>query len=212
MNSKREAKKVLKAYGKALYKSRIEYAASFSEEEEPLFCTTSYRHMMKRSLVIVLVLIMTLSLLVIGANALGIKFLNLSFFEKNDRTVVTKNENTDDTQKSGHGFYKPGYIPPGYSFEGTDEFKDLTTTYSYINDDGEYLTIDQSKSDDDFHLTIDNEDCEIRQDTIEDMEVRIYKYHDTNLILVLLKKEDIYIQISGPISEKEARKIVQGLF
>ena len=33
MNSKREAKKILKAYGKAAYQERVKYVDSFSEEK-----------------------------------------------------------------------------------------------------------------------------------------------------------------------------------
>lgn len=211
MNSKRKAKKILKDYGKALYKSRVEYVGSFTEEKPPLVHTISYRRLMKRSLVIILVLIMAFSLLVIGANAIGIKFLNLSIFEKEDHTeVVAKEESTDDDRKSHHGFFKPGYIPAGFSLAGTDEFEGVDITSSYINDSGEYLYITQSMSDD-FSATLNNEDCEIRQDTIEDMEVQIYTYQNTKKILVLLKKGDVYIQISGFITEKETRKIVLGL-
>lgn len=211
MNSRREAKKFLKAYGKALYKSRVEYVGSFNEDKLPLVRRVSYRHLIKRSLVIILVLVMVFSLLVIGVNAVGVKFLNLSFFEKADHTkVAAKEERTDDSRENHHGFYEPGYIPPGFTLAGTDEFEGIEVTYTYVNDNDDYLYIAQSTSDD-FIETIDNEDCEIRQDTIEDMEAKIYMYHDIKKILVILKKGDIYMQISGTVTEDEARKIVRGL-
>ncbi len=211
MNSKRKAKKILKAYGKALYKSRVEYVGSFTEDKTPLIRKISYRHLMKRSLVIILVLVMALSLLVIGANAVGIKFLNLSFFEKEDHTeVLAKDENVGDSGESRYGFYKPGYIPNGFILAGTDEFEGVEITYSYTNDNDEYLYIAQSTSDD-FNATLNNEECEMRQDTIDDMEARIYTYHGIKKTLVLLKKGNVYIQISGPVTEDEVRKIVRGL-
>ena len=47
MNSKREAKKILKAYGKAAYQERVKYVDSFSEEKAAFLRKISYRRVMK---------------------------------------------------------------------------------------------------------------------------------------------------------------------
>lgn len=211
MSNTREAKKILKAYGKAMYKERIRYVDSFAMEKTPLIHRISYRHMMKRCMLVVLILILTFSILVIGANALGLKFLNLSFLEFKDHTEVTVEKGAEKTEGETK-FYMPGYVPEGYELIAKDMFLDKELSYVYENAEGIYLYIDQNISDS-FSAKINNEDCEITTETIGDMEARFYRYYDRSGggIQCLVRKGDILIDVYGLLKDKEIRKIILNL-
>lgn len=210
MNSKREAKKILKAYGKAVYKERVKYVDSFSEEKIPSIRKISYRHMVKRGMIAVLVLILTFSLLVVGANALGIKLLNLSIFETDTHSEITGNQE-GKAAAEGVKFYKPNYVPEGYSLVDEDGIKNIEMNYIYKNTKDEYLYIEESVEDK-FISHINNEDCEISTETILDMEIRIYRYKEpAGSCTYIMKKENTYIEIHGNIQAAEMKKIIYNL-
>lgn len=206
MNSKREAKKILKAYGKAVYKERVKYVDSFSEEKIPAIRKISYRRMVKRSMIAVLVLILTFSLLVVGANALGIKLLNLSIFETNTHSEITGNQEGKAAAEEEVKFYRPNYVPEGYSLINEEMGDEVSASYIYKNQSDEYLYIYES-IEDDFSAQIDNEDCEISTETVLDMEVRVYRYEKAGTYL--MKKGKIYILISGSVKDKEMKEIIR---
>lgn len=209
MNDKRAINEILKNYGKEIHKARIDCVESHIEERPMLISRISYRRMMKRCVLVVLILALTFSILVIGANALGIKFLNLTFFEKETYTQVTSNEDNNDTKT--FRIYEPTYIPKGYELVEKDEIEGESIFYSYKNEKDEILFIAQSKTDS-FSVQMDNEDCDVTTDTILDMEVRIYKYGgDKQDCTYLMKKEATYIQIVSVMTNKEIRKIIYNL-
>lgn len=211
MNSKREAKKILKAYGKAAYQERVKYVDSFSEEKAAFLRKISYRRVMKRCMLVALILILTFSLLVIGANALGIKFLNLSIFETDTHSEITGNRGNKTADAGEVKFYKPDYIPKGYSLVEEDGIEDIKMTYIYKNNKDEYLYINESVEDK-FSHQIDNEDCEISTETILDMEVRVYRYKEpANSCIYIMKKGNLYIEISGNLKDDEMKKIIYSL-
>lgn len=211
MNSKREAKKILKAYGKAAYQERVKYVDSFSEEKVTSLRKISYRRMIKRCMLVVLILILTFSLLVMGANALGIKFLNLSIFETDTHSEITGNQGNKAADAVEIKFYKPDYIPKGYSLVEEDGIEDIKMTYIYKNSKDEYLYINESVEDK-FSHQIDNEDCEISTETILDMEVRVYRYKEpANSCIYIMKKGNLYIEILGNLKDDEMRKMIYSL-
>lgn len=206
MNDKRAINEILKNYGKEIHKAHIDCVESHIEERPMLISRISYRRMMKRCVLVVLILALTFSILVIGANALGIKFLNLTFFEKETYTQVTSNEDNNDTKT--FRIYEPTYIPKGYELVEKDEIEGVSATFVYKDSQDEYLYIDQCKEDT-FGGQIDNENCNISTDTIFDMEVRIYKYDDPEKDSVyLFRKDSTYIQIISRLPNNEIKEIV----
>lgn len=210
MRDKREARKILKALGKAIYQERIHYVDTFVLENPSFFGRISYRHMMKRCLLVAVILILTFSMLVMGANALGIKFLNLSFLEFKDHTEVTVDKSAGETAEETR-FYELGYVPEGYELIGKDGFLEQELSFVYENGEGVNLYIDQSVSDT-FSANLNNEDCEITTEVIGELEARVARYHNTEEgSSYLLRKGNIYIYIYGVLEDEEFRKIISAL-
>ena len=166
---------------------------------------------MKRCMLVALILILTFSLLVIGVNALGIKFLNLSIFETDTHSEIMGNQGNKTADAGEVKFYKPDYIPKGYSLVEEDGIEDIKMTYIYKNNKDEYLYINESVEDK-FSHQIDNEDCEISTETILDMEVRVYRYKEpANSCIYIMKKGNLYIEISCNLKDDEMKKIIYSL-
>lgn len=203
----RKAKKVLKQFGKKAYKTRIQYVNSFIEEDSFFFGRISYRHLMKRCALAVLILILSFALVVVTASALGIHILNFSFFEKTDHTEITGNV-TEHSSEEKFRFYEPDYIPDGYKLVEKESFGDIELEYIYQNESGEYLYIDENLAEG-FVTNINNENCKISDIVIGDKKVRIYDYGERKIYL--LQYYSTYIRMNGTLSAIEFEKIIQGL-
>ena len=83
MRSDREAKKVLKAFGKEAYMERIKYVDSFLPENTSFIRTISYKHAIKRVAFVALLLILVLALAV-SAYAAVVYYLNYTKVIHND--------------------------------------------------------------------------------------------------------------------------------
>lgn len=210
MNSKRQAKKILKMYAKESYKARIAYIDQFLDEKPPLLLRISYRHMLKQSLMVVLILVLILSLCLLTASALGIRSLKFTFTETPTHTEIVSDViryGQSDTQAV---FYEPTYVPWGYELVGEDSFGDINYRYDYQNAKGEYLTIEQALAED-FRVSVDNENCIIRDEIIDGMEVKIYDYQDRDEKQYIFQYENTFFLIVGSINDRQAKKIIRGL-
>lgn len=208
MRSKRKAKKVLKQYGKAAYKERIRYVNSMIETAPSYVGSISWRHMAKKGLIITAVLILSFALLVVSANALGIKLFNFSFFNKSDHVEIVGNENSEAAKPNPVRFYEAGYVPEGYTFTSEDTFSDIGLNRVYQNSKEEYLYIEQEASDG-YISYLDNEDCTVTTETICGMETYIYDYGD--LKVYMMQDEKVIIKITGALPAEEFEKIIYGL-
>lgn len=87
-----KAKKILRRYAKKAYKERVSYVDSMMETEQGYFSRISFRQMGKRFMILTLILILTFTLFVVSASALGIKLFNFSFFNKADHVEIVHSE------------------------------------------------------------------------------------------------------------------------
>ena len=199
------ARKILKKYGKAAYRSRIEYVNSMLPENASVIGRISWRRMMKRCVMTALIMILTLALLLATASAFGIHILNLSFSEKEDHTEIVGNSKPEKERQEAV-FYEPGYIPEGYELVSKENFSDIELEYIYKKNEGKYLYIHQFQADDQI-VNINNEGCEIKKEIIQDIEVRIYDYGSRKKIY-LLQYHQTFILIEGSLPTEEFEKII----
>lgn len=146
MLAKIKAKRVLKQFGKAAYKERVGYVDSMLKTEESYVKATNLRHMIRRSLIIVAIMILTLALVVVGADALEINALNFSFVNKIDYEEAIDNNSEEGTEAKAVIFYEIGYISEGYTLLSEESFRSAETKWVYQNKDKVYLYIQQEKS------------------------------------------------------------------
>jgi len=202
--NKRKAKKILKQYGKAAYKARIQYVDSFLEKNPSAIRKISYRHMLKRCMMVAAILILTFALLVTTASALGIHIFNFSFFEKSDHTTITSNEKTNLPERIIK-FYDVEYVPNGYQLIAEEAFGDIELEYIYESPSGELLYIDQNIADG-YVIDINNENCKIRKKTLQNIELVIYDYG--NRKTYLFQYQQTHVRIKGSLEDKEFEKII----
>lgn len=208
MNPRRQAKKILKLYGKAEYDARISYIKGFLPEEPSFVGRIGFRHLGKRCLVIALILTLTLAMAVVTASAFGIQLFGFKLTEWDDHTEIRRDEEV--VLEGEARFYEPEYIPAGYELLSVDGFEDQDKWCVYENEEGDYLYIDQSMSDN-FTANINNEDCtkDIRE--VDGVEVLIYRYNDGSGSTWMFTKGKTYCDISGLLSDDEVERIIRGL-
>ena len=208
MNPRRQAKKILKLYGKAEYDARIAYIKGFLPEEPSFVGRIGFRHLGKRCLVIALILTLTLAMAVVTASAFSIQLFGFKLTEWDDHTEIRRDENV--VLEGEARFYEPEYIPEGYELLSVDGFEDQDKWYVYENEEGDYLYIDQSMSDN-FTANINNEDCtkDIRE--VDGVEVLIYRYNDGSGSIWMFTKGKIYCDISSILPDDEVERIIQSL-
>lgn len=200
------ARRILKKYGKAAYRSRIEYVDSMLPENASVIGRISWRRIVKRCVMTTLIMILTLALLLTTASAFGIHILDFSFFEKEDHTEIVGNSKPEK-EKQEAVFYEPGYIPEGYDLilceSPTKDEKD----YIYENKQKDILYISQDLVYN-VSLDINNEDCEIREKIIDDIQIKVYDYE--HYMIYLFQYYDTFITMMGVLPEQEFDKIVTG--
>lgn len=210
MSSKRQAKKILKLYGKALYASRLEYMNSFEPEASSFVHRLGYRRIMKRCVVIVVILTLLFSMLVVGAGALGIKFFGYSLFQTKTHTEISGGKEPSKTDEKPR-FYEPGFIPEGYTLVSRDDLAGVSQLITYQKDSGLFLTIFESTVENP-GASIDNENCVISTEVIGELEVYIYDYIDnTTGNVYLMNKNGTFISIQGILSHNLMKQIILNL-
>lgn len=204
MKSDREAKKILKAFGKEAYKERIKYVDSFLPEKTSFLGSISYRHTLRRVGMVALLVVLIMALAV-SAYAAVMHYLNYTKIEHptNDEYVANDNGSNEEAV-----FYEPTYVPEGYELESV-ECDDLFGDKDWIfrRSDTEVLEISQRTKE--THFYIDNEHNAFDKFTIEDVEAVVYAYE--NDIICVVHYNDTLIIISGPISIGEIEKIIRGM-
>lgn len=208
MKSRRQAKKILKLYGKAEYDARISYIKGFLPEEPSFVGRIGFRHLGKRCLVIALILTLVLAMTVVTASAFGIQLFGFKLTEWDDHTEIRRDENV--VLEGEARFYEPEYIPEGYELLSVDGFEDQDKWYVYENEEGDYLYIDQSVADG-FSSNINNEDCTKDIRKVDGMEVLIYRYNDIERSRYIFNKGATYISIKSILNDAEVERIIRGL-
>ena len=205
MKSDREAKKILKAFGKEAYKERIKYVDSFLPEKTTFFGSISYRHTLRRVGMVALLLVLIM-LLAVSTYAAIIHYLNYTRIEHPTNDEYVANDNNSSNEEAV--FYEPTYVPEGYELE-VEEYNDVFGDKDciYRKSDTEVMTIRQRTKE--THLYIDNEHNIFDKLTIGDIEAVVYIYE--NDLMCVFQYDGTLITITGPIDLVEIEKIIRGM-
>lgn len=207
MNPRREAKKILKRYGKAEYDARIAYIKGFLTEEPSFAGRIGWKHAGKRCLMIALILTLTLALAVVTASAFSIQLFGFNLFEYSDHTEITRDEEV--VLEGEARFYEPTYVPEGYELINTDKFFDESIDRVYEDEAGDYLYVEQSVAKN-FLTNINNENCTRENMHVDGMEVLVYRYYDGGSLWLFVKGKT-YCDINSLLPDDEVEKIIKGL-
>ena len=208
MKQMRQAKRILKLYGKAEYEARAAYVKGFMTETPSYIGRISWKHLGKRCLMFALILILTFSMMVTVVGAFGFHLPGLSFSEWSDHTEIMRNE--EEEIEGEARLYEPTYIPEGYELIETDEFMDIRVDRVYQDAGGKLLYIEQCQAEG-FAANVNNEDCTRGTLDIDGNEVMAYYYYDDGTSQYLVNIANTVITISGFIDDEECKRIVRGL-
>lgn len=208
MRSDREAKKVLKAFGKEAYKERIKYVDSFLPENTSFIRTISYKHAIKRVAFVALLLILVLALAV-SAYAAVVYYLNYTKVIHNDNDEYIYDTSGEYQDENTNGIYfEPTYIPNEYKLSKIDNDELFhEKTWIYENKSGDTLRIFQSLEGTDFH--VDNERSVVDIFNVGSIQVTEYKYNDE--IVSFMQYKNMVINIQGQLDRYELEKVIEGL-
>lgn len=206
MNSTREAKKILKAFGKEAYNERIKYVDSFMPEQSSYVKSANYRFRLRRTVMVAIMVVLIMALAV-SVYAAVMYYLNYTKTEHLGNDEYSP-QNQEPALNSESIFYEPTIIPEGYelkSVETNDIFKDKK--WIYRGQENKQIVIWQGTERSVFY--IDNEHSNSQTIMIGSIEAIIYDHE--NEITGLMQYEDTVITVTGPISLTEFENIVRGL-
>ena len=206
MKSEREAKKILKAYGKAEFRERVNYVDSFLPDKTSFAGAISYRHAFKRigMITALMTLVMALAVSVYAASVHILNYTKIAH-DTNDeyRSNIGNVYKVKDIE-----FFEPTYIPDGYeidSVECDELFQEKT--WIYIGPDNENLIISQLP--DYANIYIDNERSESEAFALGNLEGVLYDFRDE--LVCVIQYGSTVITISGPVDRDELTQIVRGM-
>lgn len=205
MRNKRKAKRILRAFGKEAYKTRIEYVNSFLPEKVSYVRSISYRHALRRAAIVALVLVMIMALAVTAYAAVTHYLKYTKVVHPDNDEYVANGEYESDREFT---YFEPSYIPDRYSLYMLDDDQlNKYITWEYRGEENKSLTIMQFAEGTIFH--IDNEKSTSRVKMIGNIEATIYDF--PNEILAVTQYDNTVIVIIGGLTDKELEEIVQGM-
>ena len=206
MKSEREAKKILKAYGKAEFRARVNYVDSFLPDKTSFAGAISYRHAMKRIGMITALLILVMALAV-SVYAASVHILNYTKIVHDTNDEYRSNNETVYKVKDIE-FFEPTYIPDRFVLDKA-ECDELfqEKTWIYTGPDNETLIIMQHS--DDVNIHIDNERSESEAFTVDNLEGVLYDFRDE--IACVIQYESTVITITGTIDREELINVIRGM-
>ncbi len=206
MKSEREAKKILKAYGKAEFRARVNYVDSFIPGKTSFAGAISYRHAFKRLGMITALMILVMALAV-SVYAASVHILNYTKIVHDTNDEYRSNIGTVDKVKDIE-FFEPTYVPDRYvidTVEHDELFQEMT--WIYTGPDNENLIISQLP--DYVNIYIDNERSESEAFTLGNLEGVLYDFRDE--IVCVIQYGSTVIKISGPVDRDELIQIIRGM-
>lgn len=206
MKGEREAKKILKAYGKAEFRARVSYVDSFIPGKTSFAGAISYRHAFKRIGMITALMILVMALAV-SVYAASVHILNYTKIVHDTNDEYRSNIETVDEVKDIE-FFEPTYVPDRYVID-TVEHDELfpEMTWIYTGPDNENLIISQLP--DYANIYIDNERSESEAFTLGNLEGVLYDFRDE--IVCVIQYGSTVIKISGPVDRDELIQIIRGM-
>jgi hypothetical protein len=206
MKSEREAKKILKAYGKAEFRERVNYVDSFLPDKTSFAGAISYRHAFKRLGMITALMILVMALAV-SVYAASMHILNYTKIVHDTNDEYRSNIETVDKVKDIE-FFEPTYIPDRFVLDKA-ECDELfqEKTWIYTGPDNENLIISQLP--DYVNIYIDNERSESETFALGNLEGVLYDFRDE--LVCVIQYESTVITISGPVDRDELTQIIRGM-
>ena len=209
MSSKREAKRILRAFGKEEGKARISYVDSFLPEKTSFVGSISYRHTLRKIGIVVLLMLLILAMTV-SAYAAVMYYLNYTRIQRqghDDFVSVDGGAHPDGTYDE-IAFYEPTYIPDGFTLESEEYIEEIQEKDRiYLGENGNALSIMEFP--DGRRFSIDNETSTRSTEIVGEAEVVVYRIEGQ--ILAILQYDRTIIMIDGTISLDEIKKIILGL-
>ncbi len=206
MKSEREAQRILKAYGKAEFRARVNYVDSFIPGKTSFAGAISYRHAMKRIGMITALMILVMALAV-SVYAASVHILNYTKIAHDTNDEYRSNIGTLDKVKDIE-FFEPTYVPDRYvidTVEHDELFQEMT--WIYTGPDNENLIISQLP--DYANIYIDNERSESEAFALGNLEGVLYDFRDE--LVCVIQYESTVITISGPVDRDELTQIIRGM-
>ena len=206
MKSEREAKKILKAYGKAEFRARVNYVDSFLHDKTSFAGAISYRHAFKRIGMITALMILVMALAV-SVYAASMHILNYTKIAHDTNDEYRSNIGTVDKVKDIE-FFEPTYVPDRYVIDTVEHDELLQEmTWIYTGPDNENLIISQLP--DYANIYIDNERSESEAFALGNLEGVLYDFRDE--LVCVIQYESTVITISGPVDRDELTQIIRGM-
>ena len=206
MKSEREAKKILKAYGKAEFRARVNYVDSFLPDKTSFAGAISYRHAFKRIGMITALMILVMALAV-SVYAASMHILNYTKIAHDTNDEYRSNIGTVDKVKDIE-FFEPTYVPDRYVIDTVEHDELLQEmTWIYTGPDNENLIISQLP--DYANIYIDNERSESEAFALGNLEGVLYDFRDE--LVCVIQYESTVITISGPVDRDELTQIIRGM-
>lgn len=212
-----EARRILEAYGKALYESRIAYVNSMMDESEPDpdfyadYAEPSPRYvgrrrMLKRALILVAVLMLVLGMMVVSVDAVRLKSFNYSFREYPGHTKLIPSEIEEPAQRAMPDFVLE-YVPEGYEMVNYEK-DDGSLWIDYDNGKEQYIhfSVDYAA---DGGPSIDN-DTFVREETRVG-EYQAWYFHDDTASLIIWQMDEYLLTIDGGVRKQEIMKMAESV-
>lgn len=209
--SEREAKKILKAFGKAELKARVEYVDSFLPEKASLWKSIIYRHAFRRAGMVAVLVILIVAL---GASTYAAVMHRLNMTKTADQVADRyvseyKDENGDGLYDGEITYYEPTFIPSGFELI-SDTYDEIfkIREWSYETSDGKMLTIEETPPGNAAYY-FDNERSERYTLDVNGIEVEVYEWEYE--LDSIFQYEDMIFIIKGSISKDDLRSIIEGI-
>ena len=212
-----EARRILEAYGKALYESRIAYVNSMMDESEPDpdfyadYAEPSPRYvgrrrMLKRALILVAVLMLVLGMMVVSVDAVRLKSFNYSFREYPGHTKLIPSEIEEPAQRAMPDFVLE-YVPEGYEMVNYEK-DDGSLWIDYDNGKEQYIhfSVDYAA---DGGPSVDN-DTFVREETRVG-EYQAWYFHDDTASLIIWQMDEYLLTIDGGVKKQEIMKMAESV-
>lgn len=212
-----EARRILEAYGKALYESRIAYVNSMMDESEPDpdfyadYAEPSPRYvgrrrMLKRALILVAVLMLILGMMVVSVDAVRLKSFNYSFREYPGHTKLIPSEIEEPAQRAMPDFVLE-YVPEGYEMVNYEK-DDGSLWIDYDNGKEQYIhfSVDYAA---DGGPSVDN-DTFVREETRVG-EYQAWYFHDDAGSLIIWQMDEYLLSIHCALSKEETLNMAESV-
>lgn len=212
-----EAGKILEAYGKALYESRIAYVNSMMDESapdpdfyadyaEPSPTYVGRRRMLKRALILIAVLVLILGMMAVSVDAVRLKLFHYSFREYPGHTKLIPSEIEEPAQRAMPDFVLE-YVPEGYEMVNYEK-DDSSLWIDYDNGKEQYIhfSVDYAA---DGGPSIDN-DTFVREETRVG-EYQAWYFHDNTANLIIWQMDEYLLTIDGGVRKQEIMKMAESV-